>query len=300
MVPLFDQRNLHEPLAPLDGPALNISALTRLDWALPIRGFAIKYVLEGTERYTVNGMPFHIGADQYLLANRWVDNRVTIDCARPVKGLCIELTTGVMDEVAQAWALPEAVDEGCVAGFFTGAEFPESRNDARRTSLGPLLRELAAALFRDPTDQGHASRGLYYRLAEHVVLDHLASIPRLRAVRAIRPATRKLIFQRVQRAKAFMDACFMQPIDVADMAREAAMSAYHFHRAFRAVEGVSPHRYVQQRRLHHARELLRAGHASVLEAAVRSGFADAAAFSKSFRKAYGHPPSALLRGSSRI
>lgn len=299
MVPLFDQRNLQMPSL-LQGPALNISALTQLDRALPIRGFAIKYVLEGTERYTVNGMPFPIGADQYLLANRFVENRVTIDSALPVRGLCIELTTAVLDEVVQAWATPEALDEGCSTSFFTGAEFPESRNDAQRTSLGPMLRELATAFFRRPHAAQHAGRGLYYQLAERVVQDHLAMIPRLRAVRAARPATRKLIYQRVQRAKAFMDSRFTDSLDVADMAREAAMSEYHFFRAFRAVEGITPHRYVQQRRLEFARHLLLSGHASVLEAALGSGFADAPSFSKSFRKAYGHAPSALLRRSSRI
>lgn len=300
MVPLLDQRALLRHRTPEIGPAMNISALKQLDRELPVRGFGIKYVLRGVERYTVNGQPMPIAEDCYLLVNRTSPCRVTIDSARPVLGFCVELTGELMDDVAQAWLQPDAIAEKGRAGFFMSEEFPEGRHSAQGTRLGPVLKALAHELFAAPEQLRNAPRDIFYRMAELIVQDHQPYMAQLRSLAAARLSTRKAIRIRVAHAKAYIDACYGQPLQVVDMAREAAMSEYHFYRAFRAVHGVSPHRYLQHRRLAAAREILVTGKGTVLDAALLCGFADAPTFSKAFRKAYGHPPSEVLRRTSRI
>lgn len=288
----LDQNNLMS-YVPANGPAFNFSELVHLDRSFAIRGFAIKYVLEGLERYWLNGVPHPVRAGQYLLANQWCQGSVLIDSAVPVKGLCIELTAELINEVASGHRHPELFD-GASGCFFTDEEFPEAIHRAQSTSLGPVLWRAATGLFAGSYQVSDAGHEWYYHLAERVVQDHLAVVPRLRAVQAVRTATRKDIYQRVQRARMLMDDHLGGPITVAAMAREAAMSEYHFFRAFRMVEGVGPHRYHRMRRLELARTALLGGNCSVQEAALLTGFADASAFSKAFRKQYGHAPSELL------
>lgn len=299
MLPYIDPKNvdLHRPVS--EGPDMNMSALEQLDRALPIRGFAVKFVLQGVERYTLDGHLFAVKAGHYLLANATCESRVVIDSATPVKGLCVELTTDLMDEVSHALSNPEAIDQEPVRSFFTGNEFPENVHDAQSTLSGPLVKHLAMELFRLPAQQRRVNMEFYYALAEAIVRDHRSMEHRLRAVNAVRSSTRKDIFRRVQRAKAFMEEDLFLPMSVPEMAHEAAMSTYHFIRAFRSMERVTPYQYRTALRLDAAHGMLSRGDGNVQEVAERTGFADAPSFSKAFRRSYGHPPSALLSGSRK-
>src|SRR5690349_21164276 len=91
------------PRARLWAPSFDLSSIQQCDRPMRIPGFAVKYVLHGTERYTINGEPFPVHTGQYLLANRCGESHVVIDSDRPVQGLCIELTTALMDEVVHGW-----------------------------------------------------------------------------------------------------------------------------------------------------------------------------------------------------
>lgn len=70
------------------------------------------------------------------------------------------------------------------------------------------------------------------------------------------------------------------------------ISDTYFRQLFIARFGLSPKKYVLQRRLSHAKSLLDSGECStVAEAARLSGFEDALYFSKVFKARYGYPPS---------
>lgn len=70
------------------------------------------------------------------------------------------------------------------------------------------------------------------------------------------------------------------------------VSDTYFRKLFWARYGMSPKKYILDRRLRHARELLVSGECTaVAEAAQLSGFADPLYFSKLFRERYGCPPS---------
>jgi AraC family transcriptional regulator len=84
-----------------------------------------------------------------------------------------------------------------------------------------------------------------------------------------------------------------KPIGVADMARAAGMSRYHFTRRFQQARGVSPGQYLLGLRLEQAVRLVARGDLSVREVALRCGYADANYFCKAFRKRFGVSPGAF-------
>ncbi len=146
----------------------------------------------------------------------------------------------------------------------------------RRSSL-PLDGRLAARL-----------RGL----AQHdsaLRLDLLA-LDLLLELHAVRPRPPRRHGEAIAAARTYLDERFAEPVSLALLARGAHVSPFHFHRLFREQVGVPPHRYLVERRLDRAAELLRGGMAAA--AAGRAvGYESASHFSTAFRRRFGVSPS---------
>jgi AraC-like DNA-binding protein len=96
--------------------------------------------------------------------------------------------------------------------------------------------------------------------------------------------------QRLRRVLEFVEANLETDIRVKDLAYVAALSRFHFSRAFRHATGQTPHRFVRTRRLEKARELLVKGDATLAEIALICNFSSQATFTKAFSRAVGLPP----------
>lgn len=84
-------------------------------------------------------------------------------------------------------------------------------------------------------------------------------------------------------------------IRLADMARECGLSVSHFTRAFRISFGMSPYRWLIERRIDQAKALLVTGSLPIADIAMRSGFSDQAAFSRAFARVVGDSPARWRR-----
>lgn len=80
------------------------------------------------------------------------------------------------------------------------------------------------------------------------------------------------------------------PYTLAELARLARMSPYHFLRSFKAVTGVTPHQWLLRARLRSAAERLATTKTPVTEVALRVGFEDLSNFTRSFRAEFGASP----------
>jgi AraC-like DNA-binding protein len=83
-----------------------------------------------------------------------------------------------------------------------------------------------------------------------------------------------------------------EPLALADLAREAAMSPYHFLRTFHAVAGMTPHQYLLRTRLHRAAVRLHRSREPISTIAFDAGFNDLSTFNRRFRRLMGASPSA--------
>jgi len=73
------------------------------------------------------------------------------------------------------------------------------------------------------------------------------------------------------------------------------LSRFHFARAFKQSEGLTPHGLVLERRLAKARELLIRTSLSLSEIASAVGFADQSHFTRRFREVVGASPGQFRR-----
>lgn len=81
-------------------------------------------------------------------------------------------------------------------------------------------------------------------------------------------------------------------LSLAELAREAATSPYHFLRIFQQSVGMTPHQYVLRTRLHRAAMHLRRPNDSISAIAFDAGFSDLSTFNRRFRRVMGLSPSA--------
>jgi len=79
-------------------------------------------------------------------------------------------------------------------------------------------------------------------------------------------------------------------IHLSDMARECGLSVSHFTRAFRKSFGMSPYRWLLDRRIDRAKALLVTSDLAIADIAMRAGFSDQAAFTRAFGRIVGDSP----------
>ena len=106
--------------------------------------------------------------------------------------------------------------------------------------------------------------------------------------------TAPLPYSRIEPALKYLEAHIFDPaLKIGSLHTRCGMSDTYFRRIFLSRFGVSPKRYVTERRLAQAKAILDNGDFSTIgEAARMVGFEDALYFSRAFRSKYGYPPSA--------
>src|SRR5262249_59741736 len=98
--------------------------------------------------------------------------------------------------------------------------------------------------------------------------------------------------RRVTRTLRRIEAEPHERLALGELAREAAMSPYHFLRVFRQVVGMTPHQFVLRTRLHRAAVRLRLSDQGISAIAFEAGFNDLSAFNPRFRRLMGASPAA--------
>ena len=102
---------------------------------------------------------------------------------------------------------------------------------------------------------------------------------------------------RVSRAVRTIDRHSHAALPLAQLARQAGLSPYHFLRTFKSVTGVTPHQYVLRARLRDAAWRLASGSDRILDIALDTGFGDVSHFTRAFRAEFDVSPRGFRRSS---
>ncbi|MET9856420.1 AraC family transcriptional regulator [Streptomyces sp. NPDC006450] len=103
------------------------------------------------------------------------------------------------------------------------------------------------------------------------------------------------MLERLNQALEHLESCLDQEIDMAEVARIAAVSEYHFRRLFSALAGMPLPVYVRRRRMTLAGADVLAGELTLLDVAVRYGYGSGEAFARAFRSVHGIGPGEARR-----
>jgi len=138
-----------------------------------------------------------------------------------------------------------------------------------------------------PTAAFHAGASLYSLLG--LILDQLELNRRLPT------DTNGLNTRELQR---YIHDHLTEPLQLQDLAQRAHLSPTHFSRLFKSTFGVSPMRYVIERRIERAATLLTTTDLKLAHIAQSIGYSDPYYFSRLFRRVTGQTPSNYRRTAS--
>jgi AraC family transcriptional regulator len=113
-------------------------------------------------------------------------------------------------------------------------------------------------------------------------------------VLAFKPRTAIDYQARINRVLAHMAEHLDADPGAAELARVANLSAFHFHRIFRAITGETIGGLTRRLRLERAGQALRRG-APLIEVALDAGYGSPEAFGRAFREAFGITPTAYRK-----
>jgi AraC family transcriptional regulator len=103
----------------------------------------------------------------------------------------------------------------------------------------------------------------------------------------------------LRRVQLFVEANLARPIRLQDLAARAALSPYHFARAFKTSAGTTPRAFVEERRVERARRLLRETTQPVAAIAVDAGLGSQSRFTTVFKRRTGFTPASYRRGGQQ-
>ncbi|MNJ84789.1 Bifunctional transcriptional activator/DNA repair enzyme AdaA [compost metagenome] len=273
-----------------EGNIFNLSSLKEFDRPIISHGFAIKFVHEGVERYTINNKSYSITPGSYLLLNGQKEGKVEIDSSKNVKGICLNVSNEFISEVISTLQAPDtAVSDPELSRFFYTEHFLENKYSSAHTHLGSQLLEISKHITNHAFSSNQINPELFYLLAESLVADQLQVFKQLQSIPSIKAETRRDLCRRVLKGKEFIDSSYTESITIEQIARIAGMSEYHFFRLFKQTTGSTPYQYILSSRLNNASLLLQAGY-SVSDVAIAMGFSDIHSFSKAFKKHFGLSP----------
>ena len=153
-------------------------------------------------------------------------------------------------------------------------------------SFDPLLLQMALS-----TEQLEVGTTLYRETMQRALAAHLTQVLEPAPV-----AAQGIDDQRLARAVSFIHDNLGTDLRLEDMAHQAAMSAYHFARAFKAETGSSPLQFVIAARMDAAKALLTTTRLPVAEIAHRVGYGDLSRFGRHFTARVGVTPKAFRDG----
>lgn len=251
--------------------------------------YSIKLPLKGKLLYRIGEENIDVSPGQYLLINQGTEMEC-LPCRPGIEALFVNFSRALLCDVLQAHTVPagqlleypfEAHADVC---FF---EYVYSQSPA----LDQKLNDIAACMKSTAEPLRSLSPDIFFSLAGRLLADQNLIRSQILAIRATSLATRQELYRRVLRAREFMQENWQLDLTLTDIAREACLSPYHFHRTFREAFGESPVRWLRTQRLTLARNMLRSGGRTVTEVAWQCGYADVFAFSKAYKRKWGYSPS---------
>jgi len=102
--------------------------------------------------------------------------------------------------------------------------------------------------------------------------------------------TRRLTYERVERAKMILKERLQNPPSLEELSRSVHCSPFYLSRLFTQEGGMTMQQYLRQVRMERAAELLRTGKCNVTEAAMAVGYNSLSHFSSAFHETFGCCP----------
>jgi AraC family transcriptional regulator len=232
---------------------------------------SIKACWGGEERYFIDNRTLTVDDDSYLIFNDRRTYASSLHSSRPVRSFSVFFRPGFAEEVLGGMLTPEdRILERGSQNESKAVEFGEHLRPHDKI-VTPVLRYIAFHVDRGIGDAGWYEEQLSF-LLERMLGSHRKTNRAVQSLSAIRPGKRQELYRRLSWGRDFIQSNYRRQITLDEMASAACLSKYHFIRLFHALEGVTPYRYLQQKRVTAAQRLLTTTNLTHVEIAEQVGF----------------------------
>jgi AraC family transcriptional regulator len=198
-------------------------------------------------------------------------------------------------EILQVY-LRQSIYESAIADMY-GCDFSAAPIVPRFAITDPLLEQLALAIAAS-LREGTAEDGLYIDTLAQMIAAHLARHHSARS-KPSRTPPQQIPSWRMRRLIEYIEENLGDDLSLERMAAEVGISPLYLARAFRVAVGQSPHRYVLERRIERAKELLRGTDTPIVDVALAVGFSSQSHLSNWFLRQVGISPAVYRRQGSQ-
>lgn len=260
----------------LSGTSSRHSAIDCEGW------LSLKGMLRGSAVWESESRRWTVNEDCCLILNDRQPYTLTIESTQPVTTFCVFFARGFVEDIYRASVTPTAdlLDEPRAGR----CEF-HPRLEPRSSPISAAVRRLHSAT-KGMTQEDWDNR--FLELAMSMIQEHHHGSERAAKLPTARQSTRDELYRRVLLGRDHLLSTSSERVPLSEVARQAFLSPFHFHRSFTRIFGATPHQYLTAYRLERAAGLLR--QRSVTEVAFDSGFESPAAFTNLFRRHFGYPP----------
>lgn len=274
--------------SPVDRNVIYYNAFKKANIKNVFNSFSLKYVLKGTAYYKINSGLYKVTPDSVLVAPAQ-PGRVYFDEKEEVIVLCVSINHGIITEAFNL-AKDKFSFDNFLDGYFRFPYFMEAMYSNNTVNYLSSLHTLTETVYKNPT-LPFISEEWFYDMSDKIVGNEVKTMKSLGSMSQVKLATRKELLRRLNTARIYMDEYFLQNPNIETIAKEAALSQFHFFRSFKQVFAVTPFKYMHEKRLEYAKRRLQSKFASISEIADECGFQDLFTFSKAFKRKFGLPPS---------
>ena len=223
---------------------------------------SIKVARGGRERYFIDGRSIAVDDDCFLILN---DNRIygsRFESNVDIESFSIFFRPGIAEEVFGALGR-----HGRARARRRRGRAPAPGRIRRDPATARLRRHAGAALHAvrrqcpasmTPTGTRSSSSSCSSACFRITASSRSAS----QRLPALKSATQREIHRRLALAVDLVHSCYERDIGLAEMARAACLSKFHFLRLFTELHGLTPHAYLQRKRALAARAAAGAGRRS--------------------------------------
>ena len=268
--------------------AIRYSNFNKLETDCPFSGFGVKYVVLGEEIYYANNKRYIVKEGEYIIGNEFTKSTVKINQKDQVQGLCIDISSQIISEVALYYDL----NGSDLKEFLLSDQFFVNRYNIKNTSLGYTLNEINKKIKQGNLMNDLQEKELFYSLAESVITDQRFVFNHLGKMDFRKNITNEEVFRALLDAKTFIDEHLTDNLTLDEISLKIGISKYHFLRVFKNAFGVTPYQYQKQKKLDQAFSYLKKGN-DIFETAIRLGYPDVQSFSKAFKLRFGQTPGSL-------
>lgn len=253
--------------------------------------FALRFIVHGSLNFTIDRQRYKTDAKSVLIFNEnasYILDSAENQAASAHVGMAYR-PGFIQSASAYAFLGPDYLTDNPQAKMDMPANFahqwPESRQS--RIFRNAMYNFIGNGGSKDQLVVNElAFRLLHWYIAENARYTNLA--PKLRGT--IKLATRLELVQRTGIARELVEYAPPGFLNVGMLAKESALSEFHFIRLYSQLYGISPYQHILEKRMGLALRLLGSTVMPINEVAAQCGYTDHTAFSRAFRKTFHKTP----------